>query len=546
MTRKITNGIPADILAQHVIALGKTGSGKSSKLRILVEYLLDQGLPVCLLDPKGDWWGLKLSADGKRAGYPVVIFGGEHADIPINEHAGKQVAEIVATGNRPCIIDMGEMLVRERTRFFIDFAATLFRRSKGSRHLVIDEAHNFAPKGQQLRGDTPMMLHWANRLASEGRGKNIKIIAASQRSQKVHNDFLTSCETLIAGRVIHAADRRAIKEWVDGADPEAGKALLSELADMKRTEAYVWSPENGFGPARVKFPMFKTYDSFKPQTENEMGALKGWAELDLDEIRDKFKGLIEEEKSNDPAELKKRVRDLERELRGHRDCVSAKACALQVAKARREGADNASVSPTPAMVDTGLQAALREIHAITARHMPGDLAARYPGSATAPQRKPAPTPRPALNGKMPPTVRKIIDVIHRSCPVALTFEAAAARAGVSRRSSAYRSYKKAVLESEEIEARESDGRLQSAEGFKASVPEGADPIEEFSRKLPPSYAKMLKVIAESSLSMYAEEVAVSAGVSPTSSGLSAGLRELQELGLIEKSGSQYALHPDLK
>ncbi len=69
--------IPRAAAPHHLIALGKTGTGKSSKLRVFTEGLLDTGNPVCIIDPKGDWWGLKSSADGKTAGYPIVIFGGE-------------------------------------------------------------------------------------------------------------------------------------------------------------------------------------------------------------------------------------------------------------------------------------------------------------------------------------------------------------------------------------------------------------------------------------------------------------------------------------
>jgi DNA helicase HerA-like ATPase len=165
--------IPNDTLLQHIIALGKTGSGKSSKLRHIIEHLLDQDLPVCILDPKGDWWGLKSSADGKSAGYSIVIFGGEHADVPINERAGSQVAELVATGNRPCLIDLGGWTVKDRARFFIDFAATLFKVSRGHRYLAIDEAHNFAPQAGRgdMKGDLPMMLHWANSIVCYLTGK---------------------------------------------------------------------------------------------------------------------------------------------------------------------------------------------------------------------------------------------------------------------------------------------------------------------------------------------------------------------------------------
>jgi hypothetical protein len=54
------------------------------------------------------------------------------------------VAELVATGNRPCIIDVGGWTVGDRTRFFVDFAQALFRHTRGPRWLCIDEVHNFA------------------------------------------------------------------------------------------------------------------------------------------------------------------------------------------------------------------------------------------------------------------------------------------------------------------------------------------------------------------------------------------------------------------
>ena len=51
--------IPDAIFEQHIILLGKTRSGKSSTARVLVEYLLDKKQPVCIVDPKGDWWSIE-------------------------------------------------------------------------------------------------------------------------------------------------------------------------------------------------------------------------------------------------------------------------------------------------------------------------------------------------------------------------------------------------------------------------------------------------------------------------------------------------------
>jgi uncharacterized protein DUF87 len=306
--------VPREIFHQHVAILGKTRSGKSSVARLLVEDLLDRHLPVCIVDPKGDWWGIKLSADGKTSGYPVVIFGGEYADVPINEHAGKSVAELFATGNRPCLIDLGGWSIGARTQFWIDFASTLFRTVKGTHHLVVDEFHNFAPKGKVLDPKAGQSLHWANRLASEGLGKGIPMIFASQRPQKVHNDALTSAETLIAMRVLHPADRGAVADWIKGAGDASGAEVLESLAQLPRGEGWVWSPEIGFGPERVTFPLFATYDSFRPQTASDTKKLKGWAEVDLDDVRAKLATVVEAEKANDPRALRLQVAELRKEI----------------------------------------------------------------------------------------------------------------------------------------------------------------------------------------------------------------------------------------
>lgn len=308
--------IPQEALLQHIILLGKTRSGKSSTMRsAIVEPLLDRKKPVAIIDPKGDWWGLKSSADGKSAGYPIVIFGGKHADVPIDEHSGASVAELVGTGNRPCIIDLGGWMVGPRTRFFVAFVSKLFNCVRGPHWLCIDEVHNFAPQGKVFDPDSAKMLHWANRLISEGSGLGLTVISASQRPQKVHKDFVTSNETLIAKRAIHPLDRAAVADWIRGCpDAAKGAEVLNTLAELERSQGWVWSPEIKFGPALVDFPMFKTYDSFAAPTGDSVAKLKGWADVDLDEVKAKLADVVEKEKANDPRVLRAENARLQKEL----------------------------------------------------------------------------------------------------------------------------------------------------------------------------------------------------------------------------------------
>lgn len=307
--------LPRKIFDQNVAVLGKTRSGKSTMLRGAVEDLLRRNMPVCIVDPKGDWWGLKLAPDGKGPGFPVVIFGGEHADVPINPLAGAHVAELFATGNRPCLVDLKGWMPGDRTKFWIDFSSSLFKHTKGLRWLVIDEAHNFAPKGKVLSPEAGVALHWSSRIASEGLGMGLHLMVASQRPQKVHNDVLTSCETLVAMKVLHPSDRDAVTEWLEGGgDPTLTKTILGSLRDLERGEGWAWSPEAKFGPERLQFPMFTTYDSFKPQDAKTVKRLKGWAAVDLDEVTKKLAAVVEEAKANDPTELRNQIVALQRDL----------------------------------------------------------------------------------------------------------------------------------------------------------------------------------------------------------------------------------------
>lgn len=310
---------PNKVLEQHVVVLGKTGKGKSSVMRVIVEHLLAAKKRVCVIDPKGDWWGLKYSADGKSAGCPVILFGdfkgGRKGDVPIDERSGKHVAELVATGNRPCVIAFSGWTHGAMIRFWISFAQTLFGANNGELYLVGDEFHNFAPKGKIMSPDAGMCLHWSNKILSEGRGLGLVCMIASQRPQKVHNDSLTCCETLIGMGVTHKADRDAVKDWIDGCgDPVVGKDVLNSLAGLQRGEAFVWSPEIDFGPERVSFPKFETFDSFAPPQLQKKVSDADWSNVDLDEVKKKLAAVIQEADANDPAKLKLEVATLKREL----------------------------------------------------------------------------------------------------------------------------------------------------------------------------------------------------------------------------------------
>lgn len=308
--------IPEAAMQQHVAVLGKTGSGKTYAAKAaIVEPLLAAEKRVGVIDPTGAWWGLRSSRNGKGAGFPVLVLGGDHGDLPLPALGGAAVARLLTEQGVNLVADTSHLTVGESTRWFIDFAGTLYRLNKGPLHLVIDEAHNFAPQGKVPDPDTGKMLHAANRLASGGRSRGIRLVMVTQRPQKLHKDTLTSADTLIAMRVLAPHDRQAVKDWIDGCgDPVQGRQVLDSLAGLQRGEGWVWYPE-GAHLERVKFPHIKTFDSSATPTDgHQIATPKGAAEIDLAEIKTALADAVKEAEANDPKLLRAEITRLKREL----------------------------------------------------------------------------------------------------------------------------------------------------------------------------------------------------------------------------------------
>jgi hypothetical protein len=249
----------------------------------------------------------------RRTG-PVVIFGGEHGDVPLGAVHGEAIAEIIATSNTPAIIDVSLMRVGERTRFFTDFASELLRRNKGPLHLIIDEAHVFAPQGRVADPQSGNMLHAANNLISLGRARGLRVTLITQRPAKLHKDSLSQVETLIALRLIAPQDRKAVEEWIaDQADREKGRDIIASLPSLPTGQGYVWAPELGI-LKKATFPRIKTFDSSRTPEDGVAGDGPVLARIDMATISGKLVAIKEEADANNPEKLKAEIRELRKRI----------------------------------------------------------------------------------------------------------------------------------------------------------------------------------------------------------------------------------------
>lgn len=309
--------LPLEAVTETFVILAKRGSGKTYTAAVMAEEMLDNGLPVCVIDPIGVWWGLRSSADGKREGYPVVIFGGEHADVPLEGSAGQLIADVIVDERFPAVLDLSLLSKSASRRFMTEFLARMYHRNRDPLHVIIDEADLFAPQsGGQRGGDGPALLGAMEDLVRRGRARGIGATLITQRPAVLHKDVLSQAEVLIALRMTGVRDVNAIDEWVKlHADDDTAKELKQSLPALPIGTAWVWSP--GWLGVLQKVPVRsrRTFDSSStPKMGERRTVPKQMADVDLAALGERIAATVERAKADDPKVLRSRITALEKEL----------------------------------------------------------------------------------------------------------------------------------------------------------------------------------------------------------------------------------------
>lgn len=319
MARPSKLPVPEAALRDHGAILGRAGAGKSGTGRLFFEHELRAKHRTGAIDPKGDWWGIRLNKSGDRpSAFKVIVFGGNHADVPIEDDQGAALGEILAGSSENFIIDLSAFSVAGMRRFMTGFAEAFFHHNRAPITLFVDEADQLAP--QQLRGDQATLLHRMERLVRQGRQRGIFMWMLTQRPAVLNKNLLSQAETLVAMKVTTVHDRHALADWMQAHDPDAGNRVGKELAKLAVGEAFVWVPAADF-LERVQFPLFMTYDSGRTPRHGEKIADVKLKPLDVGELA-KLLGSTDgatDELAQLRADLKRAEDALADERRAHRD-----------------------------------------------------------------------------------------------------------------------------------------------------------------------------------------------------------------------------------
>lgn len=305
--------LPLAIVDDVIGIVGRRGRGKTTTAVVIVEELHRAGLRFCVLDPIGVWWGLRSSRDGKGPGIPVVVMGGDHGDVPLEETAGKVVAQFLADHDASVVLDLSGFRKGQMARFAADFLEELYHKNRRPLHVVLDEADRFAP--QRVMGETARLVGAAEDVCKMGRAHGLHPILITQRPASLNKNVLAQAGLLVAHGLTAPQDRKALDEWVR-ANAEEGErqVFLSALPGLARGVAWFWQPdERIFRQVAVRDR--QTFDSSATPKAGERKGPRVLAEVDLDALKVRIADTIERAKAEDPKELRKTIAELRAQIK---------------------------------------------------------------------------------------------------------------------------------------------------------------------------------------------------------------------------------------
>lgn len=308
------------LLRTRLLIQANSGGGKSWLLRRLGEQLFGR-VPVIIVDPEGEFATLR-----EQHGYVLVGKGGE---TPADPRSAKLVAEKLLELRASAVCDLFEMPPLQRHAWVRLFLEALMNAPKRLWHpvvVIVDEAHRFAPErgaGESEASEAMITL------ATDGRKRGYCAAWATQRLAKVRKD--ASAELL----------NRLVGPTFEDLDLDRAADLLSILrpdrpaffAAMKKLDTgFFW----GFGRA---IALERVLIKIGPVTTThpEPGSARHAAEPPPapDKVRALLPKLADlpraaEEKAKTEAEFRKRIRDLEAELKARPTATVEKIVAKRV------------------------------------------------------------------------------------------------------------------------------------------------------------------------------------------------------------------------
>lgn len=573
--------LPIECVTEKLGFLGRTGSGKSYAAQKLAEEFHAAGAQFVALDPVGNWYGLRLAADGKSPGIPIPVFGGLQGDVPLEPTAGALIADVVVDRGISAVIDVSQFESdAEKARFARDFATRLFYRKKAApsaMHLFLEEAQEFIP--QNPMSDEAQMLHAFQRMWKLGRNFGVGGSVISQRPQELNKKVLNQTELLFAFQLTGPQERKTMQGWI--AEKGLGEDIAGELPKLKQGQPHVWSPAWLQVSKVIRIGQKWTLDASSTPKVGARANERSLAPIDIEQLGDAIKASRAKAEAADPKALNQRIRALERQLvaaEKGKGVIAAAEVEERIQAAREDAAQRewARHDRVTKVIVRGVERAIAELQGIAqaveeqgirapkemkaARPAPAEREyPRTPERLTTPSRMAPARKVTQSNGDQPDasigkTPQRMLDALAFYQSIGQDFvrrEMLAGYVGISANSGTFRNYLSQLRTPGLIEDHP-DGRValtaagQSAAGTAGAPPRLADLHAHWRSKLGGTPGRMLDVLIEAHPDPVSRAgLAEAVGIDHSSGTFRNYLSQLRTPGVIEDVSKEAVVASDL-
>ncbi len=236
-----------DILTGRGFVTGKSGSGKSNSVNVVVEEILDRDQPLLIVDTDGEYWGLKEQ-------YHVLHLGnGDQCDVRVTSTDAETIVDLALVERVPIILDTSGFIHEEDAQDIVfRVVRELFHREKTLKEpflLIVEEAHEYIPES----GGSTEMAEMLIQVAKRGRKHGLGFCGVSQRPASVDKDFITQCDWIVWHRLTWKNDTEVVRSML-------GSDAASTVEDLDPGESLLmtdWDDQL----RRVQFRMKRTFDA---------------------------------------------------------------------------------------------------------------------------------------------------------------------------------------------------------------------------------------------------------------------------------------------
>jgi hypothetical protein len=305
--------ISLDFVTKAHAIIARRRRGKSYTASVIAEEMLEHHQQIGVIDPTGAWYGLKSSADGKSAGYPIVVFGGDHQDAPLEWRAGRQMAQAFIAQGFSAIFDISNMDTEEQIGFVNDFAREMLKTNREAVHLFVDEADTFAPQLTESKMHK-VCLGSMSRLVKQGGIRGIGVTLITQRSADLNKKLLSQVEVMTALTISHPPDMVPVSDWISSNIGKEEAAKATEILPTLPVGTILFCLP-GHGMKTVGVRQRRTFNSgATPKPGERRVEPKVLASVDIEKLGKDIAASVQEARDNSVDALKEKVRTLETKL----------------------------------------------------------------------------------------------------------------------------------------------------------------------------------------------------------------------------------------